>query len=128
MEAKVEEHKITVEEAIANKIQVLREFKVVNRKNEKETVDILKQAIKNHPGRDIEIVLDQAAFDIIHQRFDDTLEEQAASTKVLVVETGKVYDSVRKCAQVLGIDRNGIRRCLNGRLKNYKGYHFKYVD
>lgn len=128
METKVEERKITVKEAIENKMQVLREFKVVNHKNEKETIDILKQAIKNHPGRDIEIVLDQAAYDIIHQRFDDTLEEKSASTKVLVVETGKVYDSIRKCAQDLGIDKNSIRRYLLGDIHHYKGWHFEEVD
>ena len=48
-------------------------------------------------------------------------------TKVLVVETGQVFDSESECAKSLGINREGINACVNGRSKSYHKLHFERV-
>lgn len=47
--------------------------------------------------------------------------------KVLVLETGDIFRSESDCASALGIKREGINACLNGRLQSYYGFHFKRV-
>ena len=44
--------------------------------------------------------------------------------RVVVVETGEIYDCLKDCATALNIDARRISDCLNGRLKSYGGYHF----
>lgn len=127
------EQKITVDEAVRNKLRVLRQFEIVNQKNKKEIESILRDAIARHPGRDIEIVLDQAAFDIIHKQFNPDAKERKCRAefnpvKVRVVETGKVYESQGQCAKELGVSTGDISRCLSGTRKTCRGYHFEKVN
>lgn len=44
---------------------------------------------------------------------------------IVVLETGIVYPSVRACAKDNHISASGIRKCLKGEYKSYKGLHFK---
>lgn len=50
------------------------------------------------------------------------------SKRVKVVETGKEYESIRKCAVAVNGDRKSIHNCLNGSQRSHKGYHFEFVD
>lgn len=46
---------------------------------------------------------------------------------VKVIETGKKYNSIRACAKDLGCCQTDICRCLSGKTKQVKGYHFKRI-
>ena len=54
-------HNMTPKQAVKAKMTVLKEFCVVNAKNESAIKAQLEQAIKDNPGRDYEVVLDQVA-------------------------------------------------------------------
>lgn len=47
---------------------------------------------------------------------------------VLCRETGKVYNSVREAAQILGINENGITQCITGRAHTAGGYHWERYE
>lgn len=47
--------------------------------------------------------------------------------KVKVIETGKVYASIRECARDIGCGESSISSCLYGFSKHSKGYHFERV-
>ena len=51
----------------------------------------------------------------------------ALPVSVRVMETGRVYASESECARNLGIKREGINACVNGRLDSYYGLHFERV-
>ena len=44
---------------------------------------------------------------------------------VIIVETGKKYNSMSACARDIKGDPNKIQDCLSGRQKTHRGYHFK---
>ena len=48
--------------------------------------------------------------------------------KVICVETGKIYDSVRECAKDMGVYESGIYQVCNGANKTYNKMHFEYID
>lgn len=47
---------------------------------------------------------------------------------VYCFETDKTYPSIRQCAKELGLNKNAISQCCNGKRKHHKGYHFYYVE
>lgn len=47
--------------------------------------------------------------------------------KVKVIETGKVYNTYVECAKAMGLNPNAISKCVRGKCKSYKGYHFEQV-
>lgn len=49
-------------------------------------------------------------------------------TKVRIVETGKVYSSVKECARDINGDDRHIHDCLHGRQRTHRGYHFERVE
>ena len=50
------------------------------------------------------------------------------STKVLCIETGKTYTTIKECAEELGLFATTISKVCKDKCKSYKGYHFKYAD
>ena len=49
--------------------------------------------------------------------------------KIKVVVTGRVYNSIDECSNILGICRSTISRCVNYPFySNRLNYHFEYVD
>ena len=48
--------------------------------------------------------------------------------KVLQVETGKVFDSIKDASESTGCDRHQIGDCCSGKRKNASGSHWKYVN
>ena len=55
----------TLDELIAAKLKVLREFYVVDRRNEKEVEAKLRKVVLDNPTRDRNIVLEQAVLSMV---------------------------------------------------------------
>ena len=51
----------------------------------------------------------------------------ANGIKVKVVETGEVFNTVFQCAKAINGNDADILRCINGKRKTHKGYHFEKV-
>lgn len=47
--------------------------------------------------------------------------------KVMIVETGEIFDSLTECAEHIKGFKTAISACLLGKVKSHKGYHFKEV-
>ena len=47
--------------------------------------------------------------------------------RVMIIETGEIFNSIGECARAINGDQSHICNCLSGRYKTHKGYHFKYV-
>lgn len=63
----------------------------------------------------------------IQHAYATGLKEEPRRTKVRVVETGRIYNSVLECSKDTGCDRSTIHKCLNGKARIHKGYHFESV-
>lgn len=50
------------------------------------------------------------------------------SKKVLCLETGKIYPSIRQVERELGFLNGNISNACNGRLKTAYGFHWRYID
>lgn len=48
--------------------------------------------------------------------------------KVMCIETGKEYISVRECARAMNLNQSAIRKQLLGMQRTHKGFTFKYID
>ena len=49
------------------------------------------------------------------------------SKKIMIIETGEEYPSIRSCAKAIDGTPSGIRQCLNNKIGVYKGFHFKLL-
>ena len=47
--------------------------------------------------------------------------------KVLIVETGEVYESTLECEKAINGNASHISDCALGRQNTHRGYHFKYI-
>lgn len=47
--------------------------------------------------------------------------------KILIVETGEVFDSYNEVAKRVGGNRGNVYLCMIGMRHNVNGYHFKYI-
>lgn len=47
--------------------------------------------------------------------------------RVMVVETGEVYENAKVCANAIGGNYGNVYHCIKGERKTHKGYHFKGV-
>ncbi len=57
----------------------------------------------------------------------DILKNVGNSKKILCVETGIVYDSIKQASVDIGVDTSGISKVCSGTRKLAGGYHFKYT-
>lgn len=48
--------------------------------------------------------------------------------KVIVVETGKIYESASACADKIGVNRSSVCRCLRGEIYSCKGLTIRYFE
>ena len=48
-------------------------------------------------------------------------------TRIRVIETGDIFESISECARELGCNKSSISKFLSGRLNDVKGYHFEVV-
>ena len=49
------------------------------------------------------------------------------NTKIRIVETGEIYNSIAECVRSIGGHRQLIDKCLKGERKTHKGYHFEII-
>lgn len=49
-------------------------------------------------------------------------------SKVICLETGIIYDSIKSAAEALNIYESGISLCCSGKYKHCKGLHFEYYN
>lgn len=63
----------------------------------------------------------------IHHAYITGLKKRPETVKVRVVETGDIYESLTECSKAIHGDRNQIRRCLQGKERTCRGYHFETV-
>lgn len=63
--------------------------------------------------------------ELISEAFERGSKLPSRATRVRVIETGLIFDSIAECARVIGCDRSSISKCLAGRLNHAKGYHFE---
>ena len=52
--------------------------------------------------------------------------QKARSKKVIIIETGEIFNSISECADHIHGDFRNVSACLRGRQKSHRGYHFKY--
>lgn len=62
------------------------------------------------------------------QKIAESRLKKGLSHKVLCLETGKEYISLRKASEDTKISRYTIARCCKGLQKSTKGFHFEYVN
>lgn len=55
------------------------------------------------------------------------INKKIHAVKVVCIEKGKVYDSIRDASEELQIGRANISACCRGRRKTCGGYHWKYA-
>jgi group I intron endonuclease len=48
--------------------------------------------------------------------------------KIICVETGEIFDSVKETGEHLNVNPSNISHVLKGRQKSVKGYHFEYLE
>jgi len=53
--------------------------------------------------------------------------DRRLGARVMVIETGEIYESANACAKAIGGQQSNVYSCLNGRLRTHKGYSFTYV-
>ena len=63
----------------------------------------------------------------IEHAYKTGLKAEPYKVKVRIVETGEVYDSLVACGKAINADRCQIHRCLIGKEKSCKGYHFETI-
>ena len=47
--------------------------------------------------------------------------------RIMIIETGEEYPSIRACARAIGGSPSGIRQCLKKNLGSYRGFHYKLL-
>lgn len=61
-------------------------------------------------------------------------KSKSVKTPIKVVETGDVFNSISECSRKskklynVNLLVGGISKVLNGRVSNYKGFHFEYIN
>lgn len=63
----------------------------------------------------------------IQSAFDRGTKIPSRQIAVRVIETGNIYSSIRACARDLNCCQTDICKCLSGKAKQVKGYHFERV-
>lgn len=48
-------------------------------------------------------------------------------TRILIVETGEIFETAKDCANYLGLSPSAISLCLSGQNKTCKGYHLRLI-
>lgn len=49
------------------------------------------------------------------------------SKRIMIIETGEEFPSIRACAKAINGTPSGIRQCLNSKMGSYKGFHYKLL-
>ena len=54
-------------------------------------------------------------------------ENSTIKKRVICVETGKVFNSLKEAENYIGISKSAISRCCLGKQKTCGGYHWEFV-
>ena len=54
--------------------------------------------------------------------------KNGSSKKVVCVETGRVYETMKQAAEKLGLNRHNISQCCRGCQKTCGGFHWEYYN
>lgn len=63
----------------------------------------------------------------IRHAFEHGLKTPSRQIKVRVIETGKIYNSIRDCGRDLRCNQSDICKCLKGVHDHVQGYHFEKI-
>ena len=63
----------------------------------------------------------------ISRAYERGTKKASNRTRIRVIETGYVFESISECAKELGCDKSSISKFLSGRLNDVKGYHFEVI-
>lgn len=63
-----------------------------------------------------------------HMKIMASHRSHAISKSVRCIETGQVYDSIKKCAEHMNLRVGYIYEYFNGQAKSCKGFHFEIVE
>ena len=58
----------------------------------------------------------------------DVLQNKSYSRKVMCIETGEVFDSLKAAAEMYSLQLPLIWKCCNGKQKKTGGFHWRYAD
>lgn len=61
----------------------------------------------------------------IYSAFERGSRTPPRLTRVRVIETGEVFESVSKCSRIMRCNKSDIFKCLAGSRPSVKGYHFE---
>ena len=67
-------------------------------------------------------------YEKLSKKFKGLNNNPKTSNRIICVETGIIYPSVREAERQNNFPKNSIGNCLNGKAHTAKGYHWKYVD
>lgn len=48
--------------------------------------------------------------------------------RIVILETGEVFDTFKEVADAIGGDKSNVRRVVYGVQASHKGYHFKFLN
>lgn len=67
--------------------------------------------------------------DSIRNYYSNCDLKRTLGKRILVVETGEVFNTISECSEVTGMSRSTISKCLNYDFyNNVKGLHFKLIN
>ena len=55
-------------------------------------------------------------------------ENNHNAKKIIILETGQIFNSGKECAEALGCHRSNPNFVCNGRIKTCKGYHLMWLE
>lgn len=65
--------------------------------------------------------------EVIRRAFERGTKIPSRQIPIRVIETGEAYDSIRACARDIGCHQTDICKCISGKTKQVKGYHFERI-
>lgn len=65
--------------------------------------------------------------EIISSAYERGTKKPNGATRVLIVETGEIFESINECARALNCNRYSIIKCLGGKIERVRGVHIRVV-
>lgn len=88
-----------------------------------------------HPSEETRKKLSEAKKGEKHYNFGKHLSEEhkkkiseSNNKKVICVETGQVFDSIKEAGEIMGVFPTSISACCRGKLNTTGGFHWKYYE
>ena len=65
--------------------------------------------------------------EIARSAFDRGTRVSPNCSRIRVIETGAIFNSIRECSRIMGISESCICRCINGAMRHANGFHFERI-